>query len=246
MFGIATFLILASLYGQIQQKELLSRLQSFICELSKTVSKRKGSKRVQNSLVLQWSSYLTVNLQMVHLLGTISSYSDYWKTPLSIFLLDHITMQCYLIYILVFIDTLSLLMKGIFLYGILEMNVITFLLIAQCARTVKVNQAFERANRHFNLKFQQTIRANHIPVPAIRLLKGEWLQSSHRLHPYAFRIFDNTRITSKTFYMVGERETFSFPNNSKLKYAFLFPFTGFFPTESKMQNSCWFLKGFNL
>src|SRR5699024_1937759 len=98
----------------------------------------------------------------------------------------------------------------------IEMLTIFHLLIEQCAKVVSNNSRFQVENRRFYLGFQQNGQNRLVTVR--HLMKAESFLLPRRLHSYAFKLYDNSRITSKTFQLVIRLELV---NISKKIFSFL-------------------------
>ena len=195
---MATFIILAAKCLQIRQKCLLGHFNSQNAKMKNLIYRKNKTHK----LAILWARFNGLNSQLNALCGNIDETTTFWKPPVTILILCLIVAQCYLMYIVLFIGTIPLAQKIIPFAAFIQSELALFLLIDQCARVVKWNRAIEHAIRKFcfmSCKWRVVLR---IRKDISQILKAETLQSSRRLHCYAFRMFDDYRITSKTFYVV--------------------------------------------
>lgn len=197
------YVILASAYVRIQQGAVHRQLKRLNQNLG--IHNRKR----WTPLGLHLRHFLVRNQRVLEISTDLSQYGHFWSLYLTIMFFTLIATQCYLSYVVLFSTSAVLLViRVVFLFTVIIFTVLEFLLIDQCSRVVRWNKRILRQNSQFQLVWNQN-RGKFAPLqlPAIRdLIKVESLQHQRLLHCYAFRVFGNHRITSKTFHMVRDRE----------------------------------------
>lgn len=205
LFVLMLYIVLASKYIQTRQETLLADYEKLNQELALL---RITSKSNKGQTLAHWYAYLRLQRTTVHICRTIRDYSHYCVFLLSALIPFYISVQCYLVYIVIFQD-IPLHQKQFFMIDVGEMNLCLFVLVRECAKVVSLNQAIEVQNRKFYTKFSQLgiivvsrdrklARRAH----ARRLMQIQMMQSYRRLHSYAFRVVGNYRITSKSYNLV--------------------------------------------
>mgnify|MGYP007002762270 CR=1 FL=1 len=153
-----------------------------------------------------WATFTRLNSRLVFLYRTIEDYSRYCDPFLGAIFPYYITVQCYIIYIIVFIpDFPPPLQVAIMYVAFLECNLFLFATTHECAVIVRYSGGLVRLNRRFAFEFNQKL----MNFPSVisdqsKLVKAE--EASRRLHRYAFTVFANFRITSKMYYMVNRNK----------------------------------------
>ncbi len=143
-----------------------------------------------------WQQFTSLNQSVIELAVDISHWSAFWSPSLTTFLVGFITFQCYLVYIVTLVPTLSFFWRSYFTYVLVNCTVFHIYIIQLCSKVVQVNGAIERANRRFYLACFcisgafKTKQAAEKLAKAI-ILKAELLQNSHRLRPYCMVLLDN-------------------------------------------------------
>lgn len=159
---------MASKFLQIRQKSQLGRLTALAEKLTSATFgsfERSSSFEVssqslpppfyhrrQQQMEYIWRQTVLLNRAYAVLCADIAAASRFWSPFLSIFLLEHITLQAYMAYIVFIIRTLPFAQKLFFLYALIEVEVLLFLLINRCAQIVKLNQKVEKVNARVYLK----------------------------------------------------------------------------------------------
>lgn len=176
IFALIHFPIMASKFLQIRQKSQLDQLTALAQQLTTTcITFRSFDQnssteippstppppplppasfysRKQQQLEQIWRQTVLLNRAYAVLCADIATASRFWSPFLSIFLLEHITLQAYMAYIVFIIRTLPFTQKLFFLYALIEVEALLFLLINRCAQIVKLNQKVERVNAQVYLK----------------------------------------------------------------------------------------------
>lgn len=198
-FAPPAFVVLTTQILYLRQRHLLKEFERVCCQ------KSRHRKRCKNAL---WRKYLSLNRQLASLSVNIERCASFWSAPLSAYFGGFLLIQCYLMYILLFIQGLPLITRLFFGYIVLVTEMFHYVLIAQCAKVAKGSGRLEAVNgRFYRLAFLQAkILQGKIRV----ILKAESFALARRLLPYAMRLLDNYRVTSKTFYLVVNYTTLFF------------------------------------
>lgn len=148
IFALIHFPIMAIKFLQIRQQSQLTKLSTLVEQLNLTTSKSSLPSGLKNRKFLEgiWRQTVLLNRAYGVLCVDIAAVSRFWSPFLTIFFLEHITLQAYMAYIVFIIKTLPFAQKIFFLYALVEVDVLLFVLISRCAKIVKLNQAVERVN----------------------------------------------------------------------------------------------------
>ena len=188
---------------QFQLKQLNQLNEQFLS--SRSSSSKQKSKNIFFGRL--WRQFISVNRSVIELAVDISHRSAFWSPSLTIYFFGFITFQCYLLYIVAFVPTLTFFWRSYFTLALVNWTVFQIYVIQVCSVVVRCNGAIERANRKFYLEFflcAGAFKTKPKKLTKTLILKAEWLQSSHRLRPYCMVLLDNYRITSQTFYLVSD------------------------------------------
>lgn len=151
-----------------------------------------------------WSLYWRLNVQLTGLCPFISAYSSYLKTSISLIYPFCIVTQCYMLYINIYGERVTLVLKLLFASAILEVNLFLFGLTEQCARVVKANKQIQVENLKSGWKIAGKMQyLPRVPLKTRKLLKVQAFQNHQRLGPYIFRLTGDYPINSNTFNMVN-------------------------------------------
>lgn len=151
-----------------------------------------------------WKTFILLHKKLYFLCQTTEAYSRRCTPLLCIVFPVYITVQCYLIYIFVFIE-ISQPQMGLFHTSFVECNLFLFVITSQCAIVVKKFSFFERLSTKFIFEhfFKQKQKCKQVTG---QLVKMDFFQGNKRLHRYAFKLFAYIRITSKTYYVVRNKK----------------------------------------
>ena len=155
-----------------------------------------------------WATFTRLNCRLVFLYRAIEDYSRYCDPFLGAIFPYYITVQCYIIYIIVFIPDFPPLQVAIMYVAFLECNLFLFATTHECAVIVRYSGGLVRLNRRFAFELnRKLIVEKNFPsvISQSKLVKAEGFLASRRLHRYAFTVFANFRITSKMYYMVNKK-----------------------------------------
>lgn len=141
------FTIMASRYIKIRQRHAIDRLRTINIELSKT------KKSLKNNAVLLWSKYIGINFEILSICRHIKSYSAYWSFFLTAIFPFYIILQCYLVHMILLVPKVPIRERSFFQFVLVDISVFFFMLISECARVVKLNQAMVTENRRFFLLY---------------------------------------------------------------------------------------------
>lgn len=137
----------------IRQRHELKRLTTIERHLNQH---QGGSKPLPKwELDVCWHHYLLINQAIISLAVDIERYSALWTLSLTVYLSGFICLQCYVVYIVFFIRSVSLASKFLFLYGLIEIEAFQFLLIHICAKVAKTNGAIEKVNQKLCILFSR-------------------------------------------------------------------------------------------
>ncbi|KAH9390644.1 hypothetical protein TYRP_022880, partial [Tyrophagus putrescentiae] len=139
IFGNIGFIILAVWYIRIQQIALLDRFVKLI---------KKVKKSKVNNNRSHWKTFISFHKRLTFLCQTTEAYSRRCTPFLCVVFPFYITVQCYLLYIAVFVDTPPE-QVAIFYVSIVGCNMFLFVITHECAGIVKNNGAFERLTREY-------------------------------------------------------------------------------------------------
>lgn len=188
-FAVPIAVILATQIIHIRQKDILKRFHS--------LNNKKKFK------ITYWNLFLSLNRCSSNLVVDIDKCSNYWKTPLSGYFLGFLAINCYLVYILLFIPQLPLVAKSFFTFAFFFTEIFQYFLIHQCSKVAKESRQIEKVCFSFCYFYLRKCTLNRKNVANFStLLKIEHFQVQGRLKPYCMKLLDNYRITSKTFYVV--------------------------------------------
>ena len=138
-----SYIILASKYIQIRQRTLLEAFQRLNQKLC--CCRRIRSRQLSP----YWSRYMSLNTHLDVTSRTIREYSRFCAPILSVILPYYITLQCYMLYINLFVKHISIAFKYAFCLGMLEVNGFLFLVMYYCSGVAKFNRKFEKLTRQF-------------------------------------------------------------------------------------------------
>ena len=137
------FVIIASRCIQIRQQSILSKLSELN---SKLTIKAHCRKRPNHALC--WWQYLSLNREMLRFCKHIQVHSRYWSPYLTIMLPYYNIINCYLAYMSVVID-IPFGVRLFFILITIEIGLVFFALIKECAKVVKCNDQMLMQNRRF-------------------------------------------------------------------------------------------------
>ena len=103
--------------------------------------------------------FYQLNQIVVDIAKMTQEYARFCTPLLSILIPFYISMQCYLLYIVFFVDSMPIIMKQLFSVTIAEMNLYLFVIIRQCAGVVTNNGRLEKQNRKFYLQIGHEFRS---------------------------------------------------------------------------------------
>lgn len=188
------YVILSCLSIHVQQRSINRALLGLICKMKISPKNSHFSCRF-------YRKFVQFNTRILSVCRDQNQNAHFWSSYISIMFFSIIFIQCHLIYVFLFVDLPNFFIKLVFLQMAIEMSSLQFMLIHKCAKVVKWNQRTLKMKCAFQINFGDTCHRHRIPVSF--LLKVESLQNAKLLHCYAYRMFGNNRITSKTFYLVG-------------------------------------------
>ncbi len=146
-FGIATFVLLATQLVAIRQQALLGDLKQIL--LSRKIQRSKKRTQKSGQQLLRFQQYLAINRSVALLAKFTKQCSSFWSTPLTVYFVGFITIQCYFAFILFFVPNIDLLNRAFFLYVLLTVEAFQFVLITEFAKLSTLNGRLEKANADF-------------------------------------------------------------------------------------------------
>lgn len=153
-----------------------------------------------------WKTFISLHRKLTFLCQATEAYSRRCTPFLCVVFPFYITVQCYLLYIAVFVDTPPE-QVAIFYVSIVGCNMFLFVITHECAGIVKNNGTFERLTREYicecHLRLKQSEPNVNLLQLKRQLVKMDLFQGNKRLSRYTFKMFAYFRITSKTYYMVS-------------------------------------------
>src|SRR5699024_8091378 len=193
------YVILACNYLRIMQQYQLMKLQRLGAQLR--MHREVGFQALQglqgqrssHMIHCAWYYYVRQNHRMVSLTRTIREYTRFCGPLLSAITPFYISVQCYMSYVVLFVNTVPLGDKYFFMLVVLELNVFLFVIIDQCACVAKMNQRLERENGRICFEFS----VHRAGLGKCLMIKTEVFQATKRFYKYSFRILTNYRICSK-------------------------------------------------
>lgn len=171
--------MMACRFLHIRQRAQLDRFKSVESRLNKNQDEFKPLSKWE--LDTCWRQYILTNQAIISLSVDIQRYSAMWTLSLTVYLSGFICLQCYLIYIVFFMQNVTFASKFLFFYGLVEIEVFQFLLIHICAKVAKANSAIEKVNQRLCFRFSRLYGLNQhrstsasaasAPVDLKRMLK---------------------------------------------------------------------------
>ena len=144
--------------------------------------------------------YFNLSRTLLHICRQISTYNHATWPYLSILIPYFAFLQCYFIYITIFVD-IPLFQTYFCYYIIVEFNLFLFALINKCACVEQYNRLIERENKRFYLKHISTCRK--FKRSDITWILKTADRAEMQLKKYCFRIWGNYKITNKTYHLVS-------------------------------------------
>jgi len=145
VYGVATYVIMATAFLRVRQQSLLDRFN----ELNRELDQLKCGKKATEKFALLWSQHLLINEKVNSLCRDIEESAAYWIRSLTVLMVGYVTIQCYFIYMVAYVSETPIAQKLVVILAIIEIEIALFILIDQCARVVKLNRSIEVANRRF-------------------------------------------------------------------------------------------------
>ncbi|KAH9403472.1 hypothetical protein TYRP_015364 [Tyrophagus putrescentiae] len=208
ILGSVIYTLLTSNYIVIWQKAIYKKTTNKMAHFEKKFNKVENRKNNQTDhyqfideqarfqSLLYFRSFLAQNGRWNELCSALSAYSRLCQPLLSTIFPFIITIQCYLLYIILLLPSASIppSFKYVCLLTITEFNLFLLVVTNQCARVVTFNRRFHKLNR----KFYDSLQQNNA-LHGIYVLKAELLQDHGRFGPFGFRLVGDYRITNRTF-----------------------------------------------
>lgn len=185
--------------------------------------KRRRRRRRPNSRAI-WTTYLAFNRQYLFICQLIDAYAEHYWPLLTLVYVYTIGLQCYTCFVVLMYASIPFLYRSTLAVGTLSMGSLLFIDTHFLASVAKNNGRILKINYQYYQLMQGRrahglINPRHLlKVSLVRLkfahfschvcyfcfgLKAESFHNSRRLRYYAFSLFGNYRITSKSFYMVS-------------------------------------------
>ncbi|KAI2796317.1 hypothetical protein BLOT_015871 [Blomia tropicalis] len=148
--------------------------------------------------------YNKMNEEINHICREIKCCSRFWSPFLTIMMPYYVGVQCFLIHLVVYSTNPNAMQTYLYMVVFINMVLYMFMLIHQCAEVVRNNNRLTANNRKFFIIIQQynnTFKRGK-RVPLSTMLKMENRLWQHPTKKYAFKLFTNYAITSKTFHLI--------------------------------------------
>lgn len=120
----------------------------------------------------QWLQFARLNRELVQLCNQMVQYIRVCTRLLSVLMPVTISLQCYLLYAILF-TPIPVLFELVFALAIMELNVLLFVTIRQCSRVAANNVAFERINYQVYHNLQRNYGHLIVKYPRIFFKVGE-------------------------------------------------------------------------
>lgn len=142
-------------------KQTVKRMTQFERDIT-TGSYDESSRSAKRTLhLLYFCSMMFQNARWNDLCATLSEYSRLCQPLLSTIFPFIITVQCYLLYVVLLAATLPPLFKYVCIMTILEFNLFLLVVTNQCARVVTLNKRFGLLNRQFYINLTENGNVLH-------------------------------------------------------------------------------------
>ncbi len=140
------FILMASQCLAIRQKTAIEQLNIILTEVEMQKNQQRGINSRLTSLF--FSQFLHTKRQStVGLCSDIGRVSNCWSWSLTAFFAGFIAIQCYTAYVAFLVKKLPVFGRVFMLYGLLEMQLVQFALLHQCAKVATNGDRMERLNR---------------------------------------------------------------------------------------------------
>ena len=113
------------------------------------INQQMQSCKSKATKVSIWIRYIQVNYRLSQVARTLNAYAHYWSTNLSIILIGYMTIGCYCLYIVLLVPGLQWMEKYLFLWAVLNFEMLQLSVIHQCASIVQLNKIISKENGHF-------------------------------------------------------------------------------------------------
>ncbi len=127
------FFIISSQIVNIRQKELLNQLTKLNNQLKTNNQKLK----TQVQMFYFWKNFIQINRHLVKLMIDIEKRANYFSSSLTFYFVGFIIIQCYVLYIVFFVQNLHVYLKLFLFYGLLLIEMFQFMLVK-----VRMSQIF--------------------------------------------------------------------------------------------------------
>ena len=218
IFGTIFYTLLASKCIQARQQSHLKKFKTL--EITSEIFIKDNFVKCSKNVIVKFGYFMRLHANLLRLCKFNLEYFRYCKPLLSIILPYFIVVQCYMLYAIVFVESLDYTLQQILIVCLIEMDLFLFIIVHQCAKVDKLNKAFEKCSRKFftfliqNCQLRGRIHVGSLMKVSTRMnvyvelrfkisqFQAQTLQTHKRLHIYAFRLTGNYRITSNTLILV--------------------------------------------
>ena len=156
LIGSVIYIILASTYIRIRQRVLLHKFQT----LNQYIGNQASRGRPKKHCLVQ---FYHLNRTVVHIAKMTQEYARFCTPLLSIIIPFYISLQCYLLYIVLFAANTPTIEKQLFSMVVAEVNLYMFVIIHQCAGVVTNNGRLIKQNRKFCFRIKNCPGFKKIP-----------------------------------------------------------------------------------
>lgn len=172
LFCVPIFILMASQCLAIRQKAAIEQLNIIITEMEMQTNQRRGRGINSQLTSLFFSQFLHTEQSTLSLCSDIGRVSNCWSWSLTAFFAGFIAIQCYTAYVAFLVKKLPLFGRVFMLYGLLEMQLVQFALLHQCAKVATNGDRMERLNRRlYQTLFLSRTAGFGGPVNRLFLLK---------------------------------------------------------------------------
>ena len=145
VFASIIYIILASKYIRIRQQMLLHKFETLNQYIGHRISLGRPKKKGLKCLI----QFNQLNQIVVNVAKMTQEYARFCTPLLSIIIPFYISLQCYLLYIVLFVANTPTTEKQLFSLVVAEVNLYMFVIIHQCAGVVTNNGRLIKQNRKF-------------------------------------------------------------------------------------------------
>lgn len=160
MFGILVFVLMSAQFIYIRQRSVQLSLIKMNERLAHLSRRMHASNEQQYQLV--WSRYLSVNNQLTAISRYLHASQKFWLSYLTLAFVNYTTYQGIVTYSVLFMN-ISVMFKIFLANFVLNVAMMHYGLIRQCAKVVKGNKAIHSELHRFCLQLQFCSIKRYVP-----------------------------------------------------------------------------------